>query len=157
MPRRSASARSGRCGKSGLTLIAVALFHGSISRSHAAGSSAPAKFGMRPCGGNGKRATPSAASRPQTHCRPQYQADCACLRSRPRRLLAGTLATHPFSKDTGVSGERDRWFESVFLHQRVCGADRLAMAERNTQGAKLTRRCERSCLLQTPGGHPERR
>ena len=29
MPRRSASARSGRCGESGLTLIAVALFHGS--------------------------------------------------------------------------------------------------------------------------------
>ena len=27
MPRRSASARSGRCGESGLTLIAVALFH----------------------------------------------------------------------------------------------------------------------------------
>ena len=69
MPRRSASARSGRCGESGLTLIAVALFHGSISRSRAAASSVPAKFGMRPCGGNGKRATPSAASRSQTHCR----------------------------------------------------------------------------------------
>src|SRR6516162_8623934 len=67
MPRRSASARSGRCGKYGLTLIAVALFYGSISRSRAAASPAPAKFGMRPCGGNGKRATPSAASRSQTH------------------------------------------------------------------------------------------
>jgi hypothetical protein len=46
MPRRSASARSGRCGESGLTLLAVALFHGSISRSRAA-TSAPAKFGIR--------------------------------------------------------------------------------------------------------------
>ena len=69
MPRRSASARSGRCGESGLTLMAVALFHGSISRSRAAASSAPAKFGMRPCGGNGNRATPSAASLSQTYCR----------------------------------------------------------------------------------------
>src|ERR1700736_272252 len=60
MPRRSASARSGRCGESGLTLMAVALFHGSMSRSRAAATSAPAKFGIRPCGGNGKRATPSA-------------------------------------------------------------------------------------------------
>ena len=69
MPRRSASARSGRCGESGLTLMAVARFHGSMSRSRAAAASAPAKFGMRPCGGNGKRATPSAASLSQTHCR----------------------------------------------------------------------------------------
>ena len=49
MPRRSASARSGRCGESGLTLMAVALFHGSMLRSRAAATSAPAKFGMRPC------------------------------------------------------------------------------------------------------------
>ena len=63
MPRRSASARSGRCGESGLTLMAVALLHGSISRSRAPATSAPAKFGIRPCGGNGKRATPSAPSR----------------------------------------------------------------------------------------------
>ena len=51
MPRRSAWARSGRCGESGLTLMAVALFHGSMSRSRAAAISAPAKFGIRPCGG----------------------------------------------------------------------------------------------------------
>ena len=38
MPRRGASARSGRCGESGLTLMAVALFHGSMSRSRAAAS-----------------------------------------------------------------------------------------------------------------------
>ena len=69
MPRRSASARSGRCGESGLTLMAVALFHGSMSRSRAAATSAPAKFGIRPCGRNGKRATPSATSLSQTHCR----------------------------------------------------------------------------------------
>jgi hypothetical protein len=36
---------------------AAALFHGSMSRSRAAATSAPAKFGMRPCGGNGKRAS----------------------------------------------------------------------------------------------------
>jgi hypothetical protein len=48
------------CGESGLTLMAVALFHGSMLRSRAAATSAPAKFGIRPCGGNGKRATPSA-------------------------------------------------------------------------------------------------
>jgi hypothetical protein len=60
MPRRSASARSGRCCEFGLTLMAVALFHGSMSRRRAAATSAPAKFGIRPCGGNGKRATPSA-------------------------------------------------------------------------------------------------
>jgi hypothetical protein len=58
MPRRSASARSGRCGESGLTLMAVALFHGSMSRSRAAATFAPAKFGMRPCGGKGKRGRP---------------------------------------------------------------------------------------------------
>src|SRR5437660_12856152 len=69
MPRRSASARSGRCGESGLTLIAVALFQGSMLKSRAAATSAPAKFGIRPCGGNGKRATPSATSLSQTHCR----------------------------------------------------------------------------------------
>ena len=65
MPRRSASARSGRCGESGLTLMAVALFHGSMLRSRAAATSAPAKFGIRPCGGNGKRATPSALTCPR--------------------------------------------------------------------------------------------
>jgi hypothetical protein len=47
MPRRSASARSGRCGESGLILVAVALFHGSMLRSRAAATSAPAKFGTR--------------------------------------------------------------------------------------------------------------
>ena len=52
-----------------MTLMAVALFHGSTSRSRAAAILAPAKFGMRPCGGNGKRATPSATSLSQTHCR----------------------------------------------------------------------------------------
>jgi hypothetical protein len=62
MSRRSASARSGRSGESGLTLMAVAPFHGSMSRSRAAATSAPAKFGIRPSGGNGKRATPSPLS-----------------------------------------------------------------------------------------------
>src|SRR5580704_2205811 len=40
--------------------MAVALFHGSMLRSRAAATSAPAKFEIRPVGGNGKRATPSA-------------------------------------------------------------------------------------------------
>jgi hypothetical protein len=43
--------------------MTVALFHGSMSRSRAATTSAPAKFAIRPCGGNGKRATPSATSK----------------------------------------------------------------------------------------------
>src|SRR6516164_10365650 len=67
----------------------------------------------------GEILTSPAPSRMRRQNRPQYHADCACLRSRPRRLLAGPLATHPFAKDTGVSGERDRWFESVFLQRRV--------------------------------------
>jgi hypothetical protein len=49
--------------------MAVALFHGSISRRREAACSAPTKFGMRQCGGIGKRATPSAPSLSQTHCR----------------------------------------------------------------------------------------
>src|SRR6516165_10411324 len=88
MPRRSASARSGRCGESGLTLMAVALFHGSISRSRAAATSAPAKFGIRPCGGNGKRATPSALSLSQTHCR-------AALLSAKSRAMTESGAARP--------------------------------------------------------------
>ena len=57
-----------------------ALFHGSMSRSRAAATSAPAKFGMRPCGGNGKRATPSALSLSQTHRR------AALLSAKPRAM-----------------------------------------------------------------------
>ena len=86
MPRRSASARSGRCGESGLTLMAVALFHGSMLRSRAAATSAPAKFGIRPCGGNGKRATPSALSLSQTHCR------AALLSAKPRAMAESGAA-----------------------------------------------------------------
>src|SRR6266446_5329761 len=88
MPRRSASTRSGRCGESGLTLMAVALFHGSMLRSRAAATSAPAKFGIRPCGGNGKRATPSALSLSQTHCR-------AALLSAKSRAMTESGAAHP--------------------------------------------------------------
>ena len=128
MPRRSASARSGRCGKSGLTLIAVALFHGSISRSRAAASSSPAKFGMRPCGGNRKCATPSAASRSQTQCRPQYQADCACLRSRPdgfwldlwRLILLRKIPEYPVSGTDG-SNPSSSSGESSELRTRAHG------------------------------------
>src|SRR6516164_3146344 len=88
MPRRSALARSGRCGESGLTLLAVALFHGSMSRSRAAAISAPAKFGIRPCGGNGKRATPSAVSVSHTHCR-------AALLSAKSRAMTESGAARP--------------------------------------------------------------
>ena len=49
-------------------------------RSRAAATSAPAKFGMRPCGGNGKRATPSALSLSQTHRR------AALLSAKPRAM-----------------------------------------------------------------------
>jgi len=39
-----------RCGESGLTFTVVALFHGSISRSRAAATSAPRNSGCGPCG-----------------------------------------------------------------------------------------------------------
>src|ERR1700745_919770 len=108
MPRRSASARSGRCGESGLTLMAVALFHGSMLRSRAAATSAPAKFGIRPCGGNGKRATPSALSLSQTHCR-------AALLSAKSRAMTASGAARP-----GDSQGRN------LLHEKPRGDPRLA-------------------------------
>src|ERR1700757_4476420 len=93
IPRRSASARSGRCGESGLTLMALVLFHGSMSRSRAAPPSAPAKFGMRPCGGNGKRATPSETSLSQTHCR------AALLSAKSRAMIESGAAFPVTVKD----------------------------------------------------------
>ena len=71
-----------------MTLMAVALFHGSMSRSRAAATSAPAKFGIRPCGGNGKRATPAALSLSQTHCR-------AALLSAKSRAMTESGAARP--------------------------------------------------------------
>src|SRR5439155_12018907 len=108
MPRRSASARSGRCGESGLTLMAVGLFHGSMARRRAAAPSAPAKFGIRPCGGNGKRATPSALSLSQTHCR------AAPLLAKPRTMIESGAAR------PGHSQER------ILLHEKPRGDPRLA-------------------------------
>jgi hypothetical protein len=69
-------------------IAAVALSHGSMSRSRAAATSAPAKFGIRPCGGNGKRATPSALSLSQTHCR-------AALLSAKSRAMTESGAARP--------------------------------------------------------------
>src|ERR1700747_982227 len=60
--------------------MGVALFYGSMVRRRGAATSAPAKFGIRPCGGNGKRATPSALSLSQTHCR------AALLLAKPRAM-----------------------------------------------------------------------
>src|SRR6516225_9458444 len=121
MPRRSASARSGRCGESGLTLIALALFHGSISRSRAAASPAPAKFGMRPCGGNGKRATPSAASRSQTHCR------AALLSGKSQAMRESGAARPDDSQGRDLTHEKSR----RDLH--------LARAEPVRSGRNITR------------------
>ena len=112
MPRRSAWARSGRCGEAGLTLMAVALFHGSMSRSRVAASSAPAKFGMRPCGGNGKHATPSAASLSQTHCR-------AALLSAKSEAMGESGAARPGDSQGGD-----------LAHEERRGNPRLARAER---------------------------
>src|SRR6266566_2752485 len=53
-----------------------------------AATSAPAKFGIRPCGGNGKRATPSALSLFQTHCR-------AALLSAKSRAMTESGAARP--------------------------------------------------------------
>jgi hypothetical protein len=68
--------------------MAVALFHGSMSRSRAAATSAPAKFGIRPCGGNGKRTTPLATSLSQTHCR------AALLSAKSRAMTEGARLTN---------------------------------------------------------------
>jgi hypothetical protein len=66
--------------------MALALFHGSILMSRAAATSAPAKFGIRPCGGNGKRATPPAASLSKTHCR------AALLSAKSRAMIESGAA-----------------------------------------------------------------
>jgi len=101
MPWRSAWARSGRCGESGLTLMAVALFHCSMSRSRTTAISAPAKFGIRPCGGNGKRATPSALSVSHTRCR-------AALLSAKSRAMTESGAARP-----GDSQGRNLFYENL--------------------------------------------
>jgi hypothetical protein len=126
MPRRSASARSGRCGESGLTLMAVALFHGSMLKSRAAATSAPAKFGIRPCGGNGKRATPSATSLSQTHCR-------AALLSAKSRAMTESGAARP-----GDSQERNLFDEKP--RERSSPRRRLT---RRSRSAGSTRRQSR--------------
>jgi hypothetical protein len=51
-------------------------------------TSAPAKVGIRPCGGNGKRDTPSAPSLSQTHCR-------AALLSAKSRAITESGAARP--------------------------------------------------------------
>src|SRR5207248_10814843 len=93
---------------SGLTLMGVTLFHGSMLRSRAAATSAPAKFGIRPCGGNGKRATPPALSLFQTHCR-------AALLSAKSRAMTESGAARP-----GDSQGRN------LLHEKPRGDPRLA-------------------------------
>src|SRR5258707_5558941 len=77
-------------------------------RSRAAATSAPAKFGIRPCGGNGKRATPSALSLSQTHCR-------AALLSAKSRAMTESGAARP-----GDSQGRN------LLHEKPWGDPRLA-------------------------------
>jgi hypothetical protein len=79
--------------------MAVALFHGLMSRSRAAATSAPAKFGIRPCGGNGKRATPSALSLSQTHCR------AALLSTKSRPMILARLM--PSGPSTPTEGRLD--------------------------------------------------
>jgi len=128
MPRRSASARSGRCGESGLTLMAVALFHGSMSRSRAAATSAPAKFGIRPCGGNGKRATPSALSLSQTHCR-------AALLSVKSRAMT-------------ESGQR----VLVIVKDAICFRNTPG---RSSPRRRRTRRSRSPCLMGRPSRRPQ--
>ena len=100
-----------------MTLMAVALFHGSMSSSRAAANSAPAKFGIRPCGGNGKRATPSAQSLSQTHCR-------AALLAAKSQAMAESGAARP-----GDSQGRN------LLHEKPRGDPRLADVEPSLIGA----------------------
>src|SRR6202030_1648503 len=120
MPRRSASARSGRCGESGLTLTAIALFHGSISRSRAAATSAPAKFGMRPCGGNGKRATPSALSLSQTHCRARGQgaAEARLFVAEGARVVIGDVLEPEGHQLASELGNAAAFVRQDVIHER---------------------------------------
>src|SRR5205823_14119406 len=119
MPRRSASARNGRCGESGLTLMAVALFHGSMLKSRAAATSAPAKFGIRPCGGNGQRATPSATSLSQTHCR----AALLSAKSRAMTEIPARVAQCPHERRSGARGR------CLFAHRGKPGWHSAAVFE----------------------------
>ena len=66
------------------------------------------KFGIRPCGGNGKRATPSAQSLSQTHCR-------AALLSAKSRAMTESGAARP-----GDSQGRN------LLHEKPRGDPHLA-------------------------------
>jgi hypothetical protein len=88
MPRRSASARGGRCGECGLTLMAVALFHGSMLRSRAAATSAPAKFGNPAVRRKWKARYALSTSLSQTHCR-------AALLSAKSRAMTKSAAARP--------------------------------------------------------------
>jgi hypothetical protein len=108
--------------------MGVTLFHGSMLRSRAAATSAPAKFGIRPCGGNGKRATPSALSLSQTHCR-------AALLSAKSRAMTKSGAARP-----GDSQGRN------LLHEKPRGDPRLA---------DVARRSRRPCSMGRPSRRPQ--
>jgi hypothetical protein len=100
--------------------MAVALFHGSMSRSRAATTSAPAKFAIRPCGGNGKRATPSATSKMWEYIRSH---DLQNPDNR-REILADDKLRRIFGKEKVTMFEMNKRkapykFESGFLQRRV--------------------------------------
>src|SRR5262245_62034043 len=103
MPRSSASLRTARCGESGFTLITfTSLKIGCASRRSAA-FSAPLKFGMRPCTGNGKRAAFRRVSASQTALR------AAALPGNRRAVvgeeLSGVFALQP-GEDPAQAADR---------------------------------------------------
>src|SRR3989449_1146513 len=69
LPSRNAWSLTGRWAASGLHLRRVAAFHSGVSASRSAARSAPAKWGIRPAGGSGKRATRRGVRSAQTRSR----------------------------------------------------------------------------------------
>src|ERR1700731_1182723 len=65
-------------------------------------AAAHAKFGIRPCGGNGKRATPSALSLSQTHCR------AALLSAKSRAMTESGAACPGDSQGRNLLHEKPR-------------------------------------------------
>src|SRR5215813_3999844 len=110
--------------------MALALFHGSMSRSRKAATWAPTKFGMRPCGGNGKRATPSALSLSQTHCR-------AALLSAKSRAMTESGAAHPGDSQAGPGA----WLDFTLIGRDVNLVSRIQTARAATRQNLLAPIC----------------
>ena len=73
----------------------------------------------------------------------------------PKRKAPGLRPLLP-RKTKRHHRERDPKFESHFLHQRACGADRPPIAERNAQGRQVNAPLRVLVPFTNPGRAPER-